>query len=168
MNIALRLPCPDDLDILYRWDNDPDAANTLDADPPSRHQLWQFLQDVPATPRRDGQMRLIICADGVPAGTIDVCDYSARHSHAFVSIYIAPAHRHRNIGRCALLQAMDICRDSHKIHVLAAYIAASNIPSLHLFAACGFRQSGILHGWLRQGRDHSQIRSDAYIYTATL
>lgn len=89
MEVTLRAPEPADLDCLYRWENDPAQwRNTLSPVPLSRHLLWHYLESYDGNIATAGQLRMIIVADGVTAGTVDLCDYSARNATAFVSIYV--------------------------------------------------------------------------------
>jgi diamine N-acetyltransferase len=160
MNIKMRLraPEPDDLDVLYRWENDTAQwDNALSSAVVSRHLLWQYLQNYDDDIFAAGQVRFMVevTEDGIAhtVGTIDLCDFCGRDRRAFVSIFIDESYRGKKYGSVALAQLMHLARQRYNIEQLAAIIAADNDASLHLFAAQGFNRGGVLTAWLARGRE---------------
>lgn len=161
MEILFRAPEPDDLDMLYRWENDPTQwHDSLTPPLTSRFQLRQYLENFSGDIAVDGSLRLIITADGIPVGTLDLCDYNRRGGSAFVSIYIDPDHRGRGYGTASLRFLNDIAADAFAIRNLAALIREDNTASRHIFAAAGYTRTGLLPRWTGQ--------SDLLIYNRIL
>jgi L-amino acid N-acyltransferase YncA len=67
----------------------------------------------------------------------------AYHATAEMSIYIAPTHQRRGIGRQLLDRAIFCCSDLG-LKTLVGFIFAHNAPSLRLFEKCGFQEWGYL------------------------
>lgn len=67
----------------------------------------------------------------------------AYHATAEMSIYIAPTHQRRGIGRQLLDRAIFRSYDLG-LKTLVGFIFAHNAPSLRLFEKCGFREWGYL------------------------
>ncbi len=154
--VSLRAVEPADVDTLFLWENQPETARaSLAADAPVSHfQLWQYAQQPPASPLQAGEMRLVIMADGAAAGTIDLCDVSARHGRAFVGVFVAPEMRRRGVASAALQALIAYCRELG-LHQLAAIVEKGNEPSMRLFASAGFRTSGRLRSWIKHGRQYA-------------
>jgi phosphinothricin acetyltransferase len=62
---------------------------------------------------------------------------------AEISLYIAPEHQRRGIGKLLIQQGIEAC-PSLQITTLVGFIFAHNIPSLSLFAKMGFQRWGYL------------------------
>jgi diamine N-acetyltransferase len=164
LHLQLRAPEPDDLDVLFRWENDPEQwDNALCSAVVSRHALWNYLQNCSDDIFAEGQVRFMIDAlidDALTTvGTIDLCDFCGRDRRAFVSIFIDKPYRGRGYGSQALAAVVHIALLRYNIEQLAAIIAADNQASLSLFAAAGFTTGGVLRSWLSRG----QTRVDAHL-----
>ncbi|MGM9852990.1 MAG: GNAT family N-acetyltransferase [Muribaculaceae bacterium] len=154
--LTLRAPEPSDIDIIYRWENDPTLwHNSLTPPLTSRQQIWEYVHNFTGDIARDGSLRLMIQPDDSadPAGTIDICDFNRRGNAAFVSIYIDPAMRGRHIATEALSQALTLSREALGLETLAALIRTDNEISKRLFTADGFTRTGILPDWLGKDND---------------
>lgn len=168
--MRLRAPEPDDLDVLYRWENDPTQwDNALSAAVVSRHVLWQYIQDYTDDIFATSQVRFMIdvlSADGIAhtVGTVDLCDFCGRDRRAFVSIYIDEAYRRHGYAQRAISAAINLAQQRYNIEQLAAIIAADNVASLQLFERQGFKRSGLLGKWLARGKQ----RVDAVLMQCTL
>lgn len=87
--IRLRALEPEDVNILYKWENDTEiwkVSNTVA--PFSKHMLRQFIENQQRDIYETRQLRLIIesKADGKPVGAIDLFDldpYTAGRGSAF-------------------------------------------------------------------------------------
>ncbi len=62
---------------------------------------------------------------------------------AEISIYVAPEHRKKGLGRKLLQEAMGLA-PGLGIKTLVGYIFSHNLPSLRLFASLGFSEWGRL------------------------
>jgi diamine N-acetyltransferase len=157
--LKLRAPEHDDLDKLYRWENDPTQwDNALCSAVVSRHILWSYLQNYDDDIFANGQVRFMIDVVGeetTTIGTVDLCDFSGRDRRAFLSIYIEEPYRGHSYGARALDAAKNIALQRYNLEQLAAIVAADNAASLSLFAKAGFVKSGTLRNWLSRG--HARV-----------
>lgn len=162
-DFRLRAPEPDDIDILYRWENDShEWRNSLTQVPAtSRNALWRYLENFTGDAWADGQTRFMIEAGGVTVGTVDLCDLSARDHRAFVSIYIAGDHRRKGHARLALETVAEMAAECFGIETLAALVGRHNEASIKLFETSGYRLLTVLPAWMRH---RGGEREDVLLY----
>ncbi|HCO66861.1 MAG TPA: GNAT family N-acetyltransferase [Dysgonomonas sp.] len=164
--IRLRALEPEDLQILYEWENDTALwihGNTLS--PYSRMALRQYISD---TQQQDiyqaKQLRLMIESkqdtDNSVIGTIDLYDFDFHHKRAGIGILVAQEYRNAGIASQALNLIREYAFSFLHIHQLYAYIAQDNEFSIRLFEKCGYNQCGLLEDWIVYDR----IYKDVYIY----
>ncbi len=161
-HIILRAVEPGDLERLYRWENDAILWKYGSTSAPlSRHLLAQYIENYTADIARDGQLRLMIVEreSGETVGTIDCFDYDSTNRKAGVGLLIDPAYQRRGLGREALDTFTAYAFQFLQLHQLFAHIPLCNTPSLQLFKACGFQESGRLLDWvhLPQGYDDALV-----------
>lgn len=150
--IRLRAPEPDDLDSLYRWENDTSCwQSTFSPVHVSRMRLWQYINEFDGDIDAWQQIRLMICAGdrGEAVGTIDLFDIDRRAGRAFVGVYIDDVMRRHGYARRALEQLVVYSRDYLNLHQLAAIVAVDNKASVSLFTSAGFKSAGRLRSWMR-------------------
>lgn len=155
VKVLLRAPEPDDIDFLYRLENERDStANGCATAPISRLQIYDYIENYNADAFGSGELRLIAvdAATGERVGAVDLTDFSPRHQRAYVGIAVDASLRRRGYGRAAISATCIYAADTLGIHTLAAVVASDNKASLALFATCGFRGCGRLRSWVRRGR----------------
>jgi len=154
--IILRAVEPEDLALLYLWENDRSVwhlSNTLV--PFSRYQLKQYIESDPSNIHARQQLRMMIdCLEtGKTArtvGSIDLFDFDPIHQRAGLGILIASnGDRRQGYAREAISQMVDYCRQVLFLHQLYCNIAASNTASIQLFGKAGFEITGTKKEWLR-------------------
>jgi len=154
--IALRAVEPEDIALLYMWENDRSVwhlSNTLV--PFSRYQLKQYIESDPSNIHARQQLRMMIdcCEAGKPArtvGSIDLFDFDPIHQRAGLGILIASTgDRRQGYAREAISQMVDYCRQVLFLHQLYCSIAANNTASIQLFGKAGFEITGTKKEWLR-------------------
>lgn len=158
--IELRAVEPEDLDTLYRWENDASLwiyGNTVA--PFSRYLLKQYVETYTADITRDNQLRLIVTLKGdrKAIGIIDCFDYDVTHRKAAIGLLIDSAHTRQGFGRDTLETFMKYAFDFLHLHQLYVHIPACNTASLTLFKACGFVESGRLIDWLRLPHGYTDV-----------
>ena len=156
-NIRLRAPEPEDLELIYRLENDSDSWEVgCTTVPYSRYILRQYIEQTVGDIYADRQARLMIERkdDGKVIGCADLVNYEPMHQRAEVGIMVAPEYRGNGVGIQALQLLCHYAFDFLCLHQLVAYVAADNEKSLRLFAHCGFTPSGILKDWLCGARGH--------------
>jgi diamine N-acetyltransferase len=155
-HIILRAVEPEDLVLLYLWENDRTVwhvSNTLV--PFSRFQLKQYIESNPGDIYTHQQLRMMIdCIEtGKPArtvGIIDLFDFDPIHQRAGLGILIASADdRRQGYAFEAILQMIEYCRKILFLNQLYCNISANNIASIQLFGKAGFEITGTKKEWLR-------------------
>ena len=154
--ITLRAVEPEDLALLYLWENDRTVwyvSNTLV--PFSRYQLKRYIESDPSDIHTHRQLRMMIdcCeADGKQVrsvGSIDLFDFDPIHRRAGLGILIASADdRRHGYAYEAILQMIDYCRKVLFLHQLYCNIPTSNTASIRLFGKAGFEITGTKRDWL--------------------
>ncbi len=155
--ISLRAPEPQDLDIMYLWENDSSLWNVGNAVAPySRKQLWDYIESYEADIFKSRQLRFIIVenASGNAVGAIDLYDFDPVNRHASLGILVDSRYRGQGIGRSAVSLLCDYCSEHLGMHSLMAVTSRSNECGLDLFNSCGFDTCGCLHSWIRQGNTY--------------
>lgn len=161
-SIRLRALEPDDLDMLYLWENDTSIwryGNNIA--PFSRKMLADYIDSYDSDIFKSLQLRFMIVSvdTDVPVGMIDLYDFDAVNRRAGVGIMVDEAHRSKGYAADALNLLCRYCYDRLGMHQLYAMVAIDNVPSISLFQNGGFKISGKLRSWLRQGESYI----DAYI-----
>lgn len=155
-DIVLRAPEPGDIDVLYRWENDPEiwhVSNTLT--PFSKYILEKFIENAHLDIYQVKQLRLMIDVKetGMPArtiGTIDLFDFDPYHLRAGVGILIGDqSDRNKGFATLALKKLIRYCFDTLQLHQLYCNITLGNEDSLKLFEKCGFKITGRKTDWIR-------------------
>ena len=132
--IKLRAMEPEDIEILYRWENDTDiwkVSNTIA--PFSKYVLRQFIENQSRDIYETRQLRLIIESrtSGTPVGAIDLFDLDPYNLRAGVGILIYDKNDQKRY-----------CN-----------IPADNIASQALFKSKGFRVIGLKKEWIKTTSD---------------
>lgn len=154
--ISLRAPEPEDLDIMYLWENNTSiwrVSGTLV--PFSKFVLKQYLENAGKDIFETKQLRLIIQlqADHRPVGAIDLFDFDPFHRRAGIGILIAdPSDRRKGYAREALETLKNYCFGVLGLHQIYCNIASGNKGSIKLFASAGFKAVGEKKEWLFDGQ----------------
>lgn len=151
--IILRAPEPEDLELLYKWENNSAywlISNTIT--PFSKFTIKRFIEDSHKTIFETGQIRLMIdhSSDKKAIGTIDIFDFDAFHNRAGVGILIADeAYRRKGYASMALKCLIDYCFNTLHLHQLYCNILADNCGSIDLFVKNGFVKIGLKKEWVK-------------------
>ena len=151
-SIRLRALEPEDIDLLYKWENDTslwETGSTLA--PYSKFALKEYIKDARFDLFSLRQLRLMIELkdDGRRvAGMIDLYDFDPHHNRAGVGILIDPVCQKKGIA-CQSLRILErYVFDFLHLHQLFAYVPNENAASLRLFEKAGYQPAGILKEWL--------------------
>jgi diamine N-acetyltransferase len=162
--IRLRALEPEDLELLYSWENNISywtISNTIV--PFSKYTLKRYLEDSHKSIYETGQVRLMIdhIADNATIGTIDIFDFDPFHKRAGVGILIAnEQYRRKGYATMALICLINYCFVTLMLHQLHCSILSNNGESIDLFKKVGFVQSGIKKEWIRSTEGYM----DEYIF----
>ncbi len=149
-----------DLDVLYKWENNPDnwkVSHTVA--PYSRQVLMQYIHEITDV-YTDKQLRLIIERkdDRAVLGAVDLFDCDFKNKRAGIGILIAePAHRGQGYASAVLHILLAYCFDTLTFHTVYCNILADNGVSLALFDKFGFERIGLKKEWTwHEGRFHDE------------
>lgn len=151
--IRLRALEPEDLELLYDWENNNSnwlISNTFT--PFSKYTLKRYLENSHKNIYEMGQLRLMIdhISDNVTIGTIDIFDFDLFHKRAGVGILIAnEAYRRKGYASMAINCVTAYCFKTLQLHQLYCNILANNCESMDLFKKIGFVQAGIKKDWIK-------------------
>ncbi|TAL58896.1 MAG: N-acetyltransferase [Bacteroidetes bacterium] len=151
--IRLRALEPEDLELLYDWENNDSywvISNTVS--PFSKYTLKRYLENSHKNIYETGQLRLMI--DHIPdkktIGTIDIFDFDPFHKRAGLGILIADeVYRRKGYASMALKCLIEYCFKTLQLHQLYCNILANNTESMDLFRKQGFIQTGIKKDWIK-------------------
>ena len=151
--IRIRALEPEDLELLYRWENNEShwiISNTIT--PYSKYTLRRYLENSHRSIYETGQMRFMIdhIADNITIGTIDIFDFDPYHKRAGLGILIANEdYRRRGYASMSLKCLIGYCFKTLQLHQLFCNILANNCESMDLFKKQGFVQAGIKRDWVK-------------------
>jgi diamine N-acetyltransferase len=153
--VKLRALEPEDLELLYEWENDEanwTISNTIS--PFSRYILKRYLENSHKSIYESGQLRLMIelKTEKITIGTVDIFDFDPFHCRAGIGILIASEeHRKKGYASMALKGLIDYCFKTLQLHQLWCNILSTNTESLSLFGKIGFTEAGIKRDWVKTG-----------------
>lgn len=152
-SIILRALEPEDLEILYKWENDSSLwqfSNNIA--PFSRYVLKEYiassLQDDIFTSRQQRFM-IVEQATGRPVGSIDLFDFEPLHRRVGLGMLIyEESDRAKGYGREAVEKVIEYCRQTLFVHNLYCDILSNNEGCLRLFEKLGFSPVGTKKEWV--------------------
>lgn len=150
--IVLRSLEPEDVDLLYRWENNMEIwefSNTRS--PFSRHILAEYIKNSARDVYENKQLRLIIENwERHPVGAVDLFDFDPYHMRAGVGILVHNV-KDRNHGYAydALEALSGYAVNSLGLKQLFANIGADNKTSIKVFEKAGFVRNGVKKYWLK-------------------
>ncbi len=154
--VSLRAIEPEDLDLLYKIENDVRLWNVGNTNVPySRYALHNYIANASNDIYTDRQVRLIIeNGDGLVVGIVDLVNFDPRHLRAEIGIVIENDHRRRGYGSMALRLVADYAASVLHLHQLYVIVDASNEVSMHLFEKMGYKRMAELRDWLFDGKEY--------------
>lgn len=158
--IKLRALEAEDLDVLYKWENDTSAWDSSSIMAPfSRKQLWDYIETYDGDIYRSGQLRLMIAEPGTDnrVGMVDLTDFDAVNRRASVGIFIAGEFRGRGLAAEAINLLERYSFDRLGLHQLVATVAVDNQSSVSMFTGAGFRICGRPRSWIRCGESYKDV-----------
>lgn len=159
-DIQLRALEPEDLDTLYRWENNADIwryGSTLA--PFSKFIIREYIAESHRDIYEIHQVRFMIEQIGTrtPIGLADLFDFDPHHRRAAVGILIDMPFQRQGLGFMALQLLQEYAFSFLKIHQLYAYIPIDNKASLKLFDRSGFVCHGTFKEWLLTQNGYTDV-----------
>ncbi len=154
-NVLLRALEPNDVDLLYRWENDMtlwQVSNTLV--PFSKYQLEKYVRSASLDLYQTRQLRLIIettdqIVPKTTVGMLDLFDFDPFHNRAGLGIMIHELWRGKGFAKEAIELFLTYAFSTLGIHNIYCNVAQSNEVSINLFTTLGFNLAGIKKEWLK-------------------
>jgi diamine N-acetyltransferase len=151
--IRLRQLEPEDLEILYLWENDVNVWNVSNTfSPYSRFVLKQYIENSHRDIFESGELRLIIedISTNKPVGTVDLFDFNPLHSRAGLGILIYDkSDRRKGFATAALNLLIDYCFKILQLHQIFCTVDENNEKSLKMLLGVGFEIVGTKKEWLK-------------------
>ncbi len=152
-NIHLRALEPEDLEVLYQWENDEDLWNLSNTHAPfSKYMLRKYLESASNDIFELKEIRFIIetTDNKNPVGTLDLFDFDPYNLRAGVGILI---YEKENRKKGYASEALDICINysfaTLALKQIYCNISEDNEESLKLFIKKGFVITGRKIDWLK-------------------
>ena len=152
-NIRLRALEPENIDILYKWENDTriwKISNTIA--PFSKYILRRFIEDQKYDIYETKQLRMIIesRSDKRAVGAIDLFDIDPTNRRAGIGILV---YEDRDQGQgyasAALTEMIKYAFQILGLNPLYSNLLSNNLRSLNLFKSKGFTVVGLKMEWVR-------------------
>ncbi len=152
--ITLRALEPEDIDLLFEWENNEDNWTFSQTIAPfSKHTLAIYIRDSDKDIYEVKQLRMMITTQaGKTVGAIDLFDFDPLNMRAGVGILVHDREdRSKGYATSALDLMVHYCFEKLGLHQIFANILTDNEISMKLFSKAGFVQTGTKKEWIRDG-----------------
>jgi len=164
--IKLRAIEPEDLDFLYRIENDVELWNVGTSNVPySRYLLHDYVANCKNDIYTDRQVRMIVeNADEEVIGIVDLVNFDPANCRAEVGLIILNAYRNQGYGTAILRRIIEYSEKILHLHQLYAYVDVHNSISLQLFRNADFKFETLIKDWLYDGTKYSDSVLFQYVF----
>ena len=154
--VHLRAIEPEDLDLLYRIENDRSLWNVGTSNVPySRYTLHDYIANASDDIYVDRQVRMMVENEaGTIVGIVDIVNFDPSNLRAEVGLIILNDYRRQGYGSSVLSVIADYAVSVLHLHQLFAFIDLSNEASVRLFKSMHFQTSAVIQDWLYDGREY--------------
>ena len=154
--VHLRAIEPEDLDLLYRIENDVKLWNVgITNVPYSRYALHDYIANASGDIYTDHQVRMIIeNAKHEVVGIVDIVNFDPGNRRAEIGLVIEQPFRGQGYGFSVMKELAKYALDVLHLHQLYAVIDARNVTCLQLFRQLGYQESTHMKDWLFDGREY--------------
>ena len=158
--VKLRAIEPEDLDLLYKWENNSrwwDVGNTRQ--PYSRFVLKQYILNSDKDIYETHQLRLMIVSTTTNeiVGTVDLFDFDIHHSRIALGLFVDEHFQGKGFAKASLQLVEEYVFDFLKINQLYCHIAESNQASRNMFEQQNYETNGVLKNWIKTGSGFENI-----------
>ncbi len=147
---------PSDIEAMYLWENDPEVWRVGGTTAPvSLERLARFVAEQDYDIYATRQLRLVVEAEGVAVGSVDILDFDPQHLRFGIGILIYSAeHRRMGYARATIEAIKRYARETLCLKQIWASVAADNEASIALFEGCGFELCSRRKAWLRRAEGY--------------
>lgn len=155
--IRLRAIEPEDLELLYKIENDVRLWNVGATNVPySRYTLHDYIANSADDIYADKQLRMIVeDMEGKTVGIVDLTNFSPQHLRAETGIVILDAERRKGYATEALNALCDYAGRVLHLHQLYGVVGNDNQAALALYEKAGFARLETLKEWLFDGKKYT-------------
>ncbi len=158
--IKLRALEPEDLDALYKWENDADLWRCgATIAPYSKFALKEYIADSRLDIFQSKQLRLMIVwkENNECIGTIDLYEFDPMNLRAGIGILVDAGYREKGVGKEVLDLIKDYAFDFLLLKQLFAHIPKQNEISLKLFSKSGYSNTACLKEWIKTSNGFDDV-----------
>ena len=158
--IKLRAVEPEDLEVLYRWENNPDYWHAGELRTPhSKFELKQYILSSGKNIYENKQIRFMIelKSSRETVGTIDLFDFDVFNSRVGVGLLIDEPQRRNGLAEESLKLIEEFVFCYLKINQLYAHIVETNKTSENLFEKRKFVKTCVLKNWVSSENGFSDV-----------
>jgi len=158
--VKLRAVEPEDLEKLYKWENDTtlwDVGNTRQ--PYSKFALKQYIDNVDKNIYESGQLRFMIVEQvgNETVGTVDLFDLDIHNSRIALGLFVEKHFQGRGLAKSALSLIEDYVFSFLHLNQLYCHISASNVLSRKIFENQHYMNTGLLKNWIRTANGFEDV-----------
>lgn len=159
--VLIRALEPEDLEYLYKWENNMDLWEVSDTLTPFSHfALKQYIENSHRDIYETKQVRLMICKeqDNTPIGLADIYDFDLYNLRAGLGIMIYDKeNRKQGYAKNAIKLIIDYCFEVLGLHQVYSSVPSCNIASQKLFDSLTFDRTGYRKEWLKRGNEWEDV-----------
>ena len=154
--VHLRAIEPEDLDLLYRIENDQTLWHLGTSNVPySRYSLHDYVATSSDDIYVDRQVRMIVENDASETvGIADVVNFDPANRRAEVGLIVMEAFRQQGYGSSVLSEIARYALGVLHLHQVYAFVDCRNEASLNLFRKMGYQESSVIADWLYDGCEY--------------
>ena len=154
--VRLRAIEPEDLDLLYRIENDIKLWNIGATNVPySRYTLHDYIANASGDIYTDRQVRMMIeNAEGNIVGIVDIVNFDPSNRRAELGLVIEEPFRQMGYAQSVMTEVANYAVSVLHLHQLYAFCDVRNEASLELFRKMGYQASMTITDWLYDGREY--------------
>ena len=153
--VTLRAMEPEDLDLLYRIENDQELWCLGSTNVPySRYTLHDYMANSTGDIYSDKQVRLIIENENhETVGLADLTNFDPKHLRAEIGLVIEKPMRRRGYASDALVLLHQYARHTLHLHQVFAIVGTDNTGTISLLSHHGYEETARLRHWIYDGAD---------------
>ena len=155
--IRLRAIEPEDLELLYKIENDTRLWNVGVTNVPySRYTLHDYIANSSDDIYADKQLRMIVeNMEGKAVGIVDLMNFSPQHLRAETGIVILESERRKGYATEALHALCDYAVNVLHLHQLYGVVGKDNLAAIAVFEKAAFECRETLRDWLYDGKKYA-------------
>ncbi len=150
-NIYLRALEPEDLGVLYKWENKTELWEVgATIQPYSRYAIRQYISESVSDIYQTKQLRMMVIEkeNQTAVGTIDLYNFDPLHFRIAIGILIDTSFQRKNYASQAIECIEKYVFEHLKLHQIYAFVSVENGASIALFSQSRYEKTGILKDWI--------------------